>query len=379
MKKIALIGSTGSIGKQTLSVVRRHSDEFEIVSIAAGNNAGDFLSQVNEFKPKVACLAKEVDDIYNKIPKGVEFFSGENAFKNAIIDQADLVVVALVGFKGILAVLEAIERGKNVALANKESLVVGGDLVMRKAKEKGVKIMPIDSEHSAVWQALNFDYDTPFNKIILTCSGGAFRDFTSEQLESATAKQALSHPNWNMGAKITVDCATLVNKAFEVIEAKWLYNTTFDKIDVIIHRESIIHSMVEFNDGAVMAQMSYPTMELPITLALTDGRRLDCGLKSLDFASLKKLSFEQIDHNRFPCFKLVCDTAKFGGTYPAVVNGANEQAVELFLQGKILYKDIYKALYGAVQSYFGSHHTDIEELEGADAYARQYVKELFGV
>jgi 1-deoxy-D-xylulose-5-phosphate reductoisomerase len=379
MKKIALIGSTGSIGKQTLSVVRRHSDEFEIVSIAAGNNAGDFLSQVNEFKPKVACLAKEVDDIYNKIPKGVEFFSGENAFKNAIIDQADLVVVALVGFKGILAVLEAIERGKNVALANKESLVVGGDLVMRKAKEKGVKIMPIDSEHSAVWQALNFDYKTPFNKIILTCSGGAFRDFTSEQLESATAKQALSHPNWNMGAKITVDCATLVNKAFEVIEAKWLYNTTFDKIDVIIHRESIIHSMVEFNDGAVIAQMSYPTMELPITLALTDGRRLDCGLKSLDFASLKKLSFEQIDHNRFPCFKLVCDTAKFGGTYPAVVNGANEQAVELFLQGKILYKDIYKALYGAVQSYFGSHHTDIEELEGADAYARQYVKELFGV
>ena len=379
MKKIALIGSTGSIGKQTLSVVRRHSDEFEIVSIAAGNNAGDFLSQVNEFKPKVACLAKEVDDIYHKIPKGVEFFSGENAFKNAIIDQADLVVVALVGFKGILAVLEAIERGKNVALANKESLVVGGDLVMRKAKEKGVKIMPIDSEHSAVWQALNFDYKTPFNKIILTCSGGAFRDFTSEQLESATAKQALSHPNWNMGAKITVDCATLVNKAFEVIEAKWLYNTTFDKIDVIIHRESIIHSMVEFNDGAVMAQMSYPTMELPITLALTDGRRLDCGLKSLDFASLKKLSFEQIDHNRFPCFKLVCDTAKFGGTYPAVVNGANEQAVELFLQGKILYKDIYKALYGAVQSYFGSHHTDIEELEGADAYARQYVKELFGV
>ena len=379
MKKIALIGSTGSIGKQTLSVVRRHSDEFEIVSIAAGNNAGDFLSQVNEFKPKVACLAKEVDDIYNKIPKGVEFFSGENAFKNAIIDQADLVVVALVGFKGILAVLEAIEKGKNVALANKESLVVGGDLVMRKAKEKGVKIMPIDSEHSAVWQALNFDYKTPFNKIILTCSGGAFRDFTSEQLENATAKQALSHPNWNMGAKITVDCATLVNKAFEVIEAKWLYNTTFDKIDVIIHRESIIHSMVEFNDGAVMAQMSYPTMELPITLALTDGRRLDCGLKSLDFASLKKLSFEQIDHNRFPCFKLVCDTAKFGGTYPAVVNGANEQAVELFLQGKILYKDIYKALYGAVQSYFGSHHTDIEELEGADAYARQYVKELFGV
>ena len=378
MKKIALIGSTGSIGKQTLAVVRRHPDKFKIVSIAAGNNGGDFLEQVNEFRPQVATLAGKLP-FDKKMPNGTEFFYGEDAFKNAIIDQADVVVVALVGFKGIIAVLDAIEKGKDVALANKESLVVGGQLVMDKAKEKGVKIMPIDSEHSAVWQALNFDYNAYFKKIILTCSGGAFRDYDKKRLNLATASDALKHPNWSMGAKITIDCATLVNKAFEVIEAKWLYNTTFDKIDVIIHRESIIHSMVEFNDGAVMAQMSYPTMELPITLALTDGRRLDCGLKSLDFASLKKLSFEQIDHNRFPCFKLVCDTAKFGGTYPAVVNGANEQAVELFLQGKILYKDIYKALYGAVQSYFGSHHTDIEELEGADAYARQYVKELFGV
>ena len=379
MKKIALIGSTGSIGKQALSVVRRHPDKFEIVSLAAGNNVGEFLSQVTEFKPKVASLSCTDKQVCAKIPKGVEFYQGEDAFKNAIIDDADIVLVALVGFKGILAVLEAIEKGKDIALANKESLVVGGDLVMRKAKEKGVKIMPVDSEHSAIWQALDFDYQTPFNKIILTCSGGAFRDMTKEQLATVTARDALAHPNWAMGNKITVDCATLVNKAFEVIEAKWLYNTSFDKIDVIIHRESIIHSMVEFADGAVMAQMSYPTMELPITLALSGGQRLDAGLKSLDFAALSKLSFEKIDNERFPCFNLVVDTAKFGGNYPAVVNAANEQAVQLFLQGKISYNDIYKALYGTVQAFYGGHHTDLDELIEADEYGRRYVKELFGV
>jgi len=379
MKKIALIGSTGSIGKQTLSVVRRHPDKFQIVSLAAGNNVGDFLSQVNEFKPKVATLAVEPNGIKESIPKGVEFFSGENSFKNAVIDEADVVLVALVGFKGILAVLEAIDKGKDIALANKESLVVGGELVMSKAKEKGVKIMPVDSEHSAIWQALGFDYNKPFEKLILTCSGGAFRDYSKEKLLTATAKDALAHPNWSMGAKITVDCATLVNKAFEVIEAKWLYNTTFDKIDVIIHRESIIHSMVEFCDGSVMAQMSYPTMELPITLALTGGERIDAGLKSINFAQLKNLSFEAVDNCRFPCFKLVCDTAKFGGTYPAVINGANEMAVKLFLDGKIAYGDIYKSLYGTAQAFYGGHHTDIEELEEADKFGRRYVKELFGV
>lgn len=379
MKKIAIIGSTGSIGKQALSVVRRNPDKFEIVSLAGGNNVGEFLSQVNEFKPKVATIACAEKDVYKNIPKGVEFFQGEDAFKNAIIEQADIVLVALVGFKGILSVLDAIEKGKDIALANKESLVVGGDLVTRKAREKGVKIFPVDSEHSAIWQALSFDLEKPFNKLILTCSGGAFRDMTKEELEKVTALDALKHPNWAMGSKITVDCATLVNKAFEVIEAKWLYNTNFDKIDVIIHRESIIHSMVEFCDNSVMAQMSYPTMELPITLALTGGERLDAGLKSLDFATLKQLSFEEIDHQRFPCFKLVLDTAKFGGNYPAVVNGANEQAVKLFLDGKISYNDIYKALYGTVQAFYGGHHTDLDELIEADIYGRNYVKELFGV
>lgn len=376
MKKIALIGSTGSIGKQTLSVVSRNSDKFEIVSVAGGNNVSDFLEQVKTFKPKVATLAKEVDK--SLLPKDTEFFFGEDAFTNAIVDEADIVVVALVGFKGIIAVLDAINKGKNVALANKESLVVGGGLVMELARQKGVEITPIDSEHSAVWQALNFDFNAPFKRIILTASGGAFRDKTLEEMPLLKASDALKHPNWKMGAKITIDCATLVNKAFEVIEAKWLYNTTFDKIDVIIHRESIIHSMVEMLDGSTLAQMSYPDMELPISLALSYPDRLASKVDSLDFAKLKTLSFEQVDHKRFPCFKLVLDSATAGCLYPAVANGANEQAVKMFLEGKIAYTDIYKGIYGALMSFDGSHHLHFEDLLQADTFARNYVKEYFG-
>lgn len=377
MKKIALIGSTGSIGVQTLNVVRRNPEKFNIVSLAAGSNSDLLKKQIEEFSPAVATMQTFAD--WTKDFSKTEFFFGENAFTNAVIDDADIVVVALVGFKGIIAVLEAIKRGKDIALANKESLVVGGDLVMRLAKEKGVNIYPIDSEHSAVWQALSFDFNKPFNKIILTASGGAFRDLTKTELEKVTSKDALNHPNWLMGNKITVDCASLVNKAFEVIEAKWLYNTTFDKIDVIIHRESIVHSMVELNDGAVMAQLGFPSMELPIQLALTYPERINSGIKSLDFSAIKNLSFASVDYQRFPCFNLVLTAAKEGGQYPAVANGANEQAVKLFLENKIGYFDIYKAIFGALQSYYGGHHVHFEDLESADEFARNYVKALFGV
>lgn len=378
MKKIALIGSTGSIGRQTLDVVKNHPDKFQIISLASGNNVGEFLSQVAFFKPKVATMSKPIEkEAISQF--NTDFFFGENAFTNAIIEEADIVVVALVGFKGIIAVLDAIEKGKNIALANKESLVVGGSLVMQKAKEKGVKIAPIDSEHSAVWQALNFDFDAPFNKIILTASGGAFRDKTKEEMAFLKAKDALNHPNWQMGAKITIDCATLVNKAFEVVEAKWLYNTTFDKIDVIIHRQSIIHSMVELNDNSVLAQMSYPDMRLAIQLALSYPERLTSTIKSIDFSALGNLTFEKVDNNRFPCFDLILQSAKSGGLYPAVANGANEQAVNLFLQDKIGYNDIYKAIYGALQSFDGSHHVHNEDLQEADKFARNYVDFLFGV
>lgn len=372
MKKIAVIGSTGSIGIQTLNVVKAHPEEFKIVALAGGYNAGLFIRQVEEFRPKVATLATEVNRDY-VAPKGTEFFSGEDAFKNAIISEADVIVVALVGFKGIVAVFDAIEKGKNIALANKESLVVGGSLVMKKAREKGVSIVPIDSEHSAIWQALNFDFNKPFKKIILTASGGAFRDRSYKELIKVTARDALKHPNWKMGEKITIDCATLVNKAFEVAEARWLYDTDFDKIDVIIHRQSVIHSMVEYEDGSVIAQMSCPDMRLPIQLALTYPNRINSGVKGLNFAEIGKLTFEPLDNERFPCFDLSVQALKKGGAYPAVLNGANEAAVKLFLCDKISFHGIRSCISGALDAYRGEHKESFECLEKANAFGYNFV------
>ena len=378
MKKIAVIGSTGSIGVQTLNVIRRYPERFKVVSLAAGRNAALFSEQVKEFNPKVATVAAPFDGIA-ELEKYSEISVGETAFADAIIDEADLVVISLVGFTGIIAVLNAIEKGKNIALANKESLVVGGELVMRRAKEKGVKIVPIDSEHSAIWQALDFEFDRPFNRIILTASGGAFRDKTAEELKRVTAADALKHPNWTMGAKITVDCATLVNKAFEVIEAKWLYSAPFDKIDVIIHRESVIHSMVEYNDGSTIAQMSYPTMELPIQIALCYPERLKPVTESLNFAKLGKLTFSELDEKRFPAFREVVNAGKEGGAYPAVANGANDTAVKLILENKIGFNDIYGSICGALAAYKGTYNGDFESLKAANDFAAKYVKNKFGV
>ncbi len=377
MKKIALIGSTGSIGTQTLNVVRRNPDKFEIISLAAGNNSRLFAEQVREFRPIVATACSRPSDL--SLPENTEYYFGEEAFTEAIIAEADIVVIALVGFKGIVAVLDALGKGKNIALANKESLVVGGGLVTKLAARKNLSVVPIDSEHSAIFQALNFDFDKPFERIILTASGGAFRDLEVSALEKVTAKDALKHPNWNMGAKITIDCATLVNKAFEVVEAKWLYKTDFDKIDVIIHRESIIHSMVEFKDGSVMAQMSYPTMELPIALALTYPERIKSDIKRLDFAGIGKLTFSEPDRKKFPCFDLVVSAAKSGGGYPAVANGANEAAVRLFLKNQIPFTGIYAAISGALNAYNGEACDDYESLVRADAFASEFVGKHFGV
>lgn len=374
IKKIALIGSTGSIGTQVTSVVRRNPDKFSIVSISAGSNAGLFLRQVDEFRPRIATIATELNKEYTA-PKGVEVISGsENAFLSAITEDADIVVVALVGFLGIKAVLRAIELKKDVALANKESLVVGGELVMKKAKAAGITITPIDSEHSAIWQALDFDFKKPYKRLILTSSGGALRDYPIEKLRTAKVKEALSHPTWNMGAKITVDCATLVNKAFEVAEAHHLFGADYENIDVIIHRESIIHSMVEFKDGSTIAQMSYPNMELPIQIALSYPKRYESGLKSLDFAKIGKLTFDSVDNERFPCFSLVLEAEKKGGLYPAVVNGANERAVKAFLSGDIFYFDIHKILSGALSAFKGNGEVTVESLTAADKFGESFAE-----
>lgn len=377
MKKIAIIGSTGSIGRQALEVCKRYPDKLEVYSISAGNNQQLFIEQVRQFKPKIATL-KKITQEYKEDFVGTEFFFGEGAYKNAITNECDIALISLVGYEGILAVLDCIEKGVDIALANKESLVVGGDLVIRKAKEKGVKIYPVDSEHSAIWQALDFDFNREFNRIILTASGGAFRDYSEEQLKNVKASDALKHPNWQMGAKITVDCATLVNKAFEVIEAKWLYGVNFDKIDVIIHRESIIHSMVEYIDGSTMAQMSYPTMELPIQLALLYPERVRFDFPRLDFNKLGKLSFESLDKKRFPCFDLLVSAGKKGGAYPAVANGANDQLVKLFLEDKIKYNDIYVGIDSALNAYCGNYNGEFDSLSQANDFAVSFVKQNFG-
>lgn len=372
MKKLAILGSTGSIGTQTLNVVRRNMDKYKVVSLSAGFNEVALLNQVKEFSPTVVTLG---DSFKNPSAfGGATLFSGKDAYLNAITDDVDLVVVALVGFDGLKAVLKAIELKKDVALATKEALVVGGALVMDYANKNGVKITPIDSEHSAIWQALNFDFSTPFRRIILTASGGAFRDNSYEEMAFLTAKDALKHPNWQMGNKITIDCATLVNKGFEVIEAKWLYNTDFDKIDAIIHRESIIHSMVEFYDNSIIAQLSYPTMEIPIALALDSTVRLPSNAKPIDFTTLKNLSFDVIDGKKFPCFDLVVSAGKLGGLYPAVVNGANEVAVEAFIKGQIKYNDIYAILNEALNAYKYTDKLTLESIFNADSFAREYAK-----
>ncbi len=353
-------------------MVKRNPDKFSIVSLSAGANLELLKQNIKDFHPLIA--TSEVNFGADSFD-GVPVISGEGAYLNAIVNEADIVVISVVGFAGLKAVMKAIEIKKDIALANKESLVVGGDFVMPYAKSQGVNIYPIDSEHSAIWQALSFDRAKPFKKLILTASGGAFRDYSKEMLATATAKSALLHPNWQMGAKITVDTSTLVNKGFEVIEAKHLFATDFDKITAVLHRQSIIHSMVEFDDNSVIAQMSYPTMEIPIALALDKTARLQSNVSSLDFAKLGTLTFEEIDHERFPCFNLIVSAGKAGKEYPAVANGANEVAVSAFLQGKIGYNDIYKIIDGALSAYNTAVAFDLDAVYSADKWAREYALE----
>ena len=344
MKKIALIGSTGSIGQQVLNVVDLNRDKFEIISLSANVNYSLLQDQILRYKPKIATLSDSLSaQKINNLPPETLFYYGENSMLHAVDESADLVVVAVTGFAGLKAVLQAISQGQTVALANKESLVCGGELVTKLAKEKGVKILPIDSEHSAIWQCLSFDTQKPFEKLILTASGGAFRDIPIENLSSVTKEDALKHPNWNMGKKITVDCATMVNKAFEVIEAKWLFDADYDKIDVVIHPQSIIHSMVEFCDGSIMAQLASPDMRLPIALALSYPDRLEKTGDKLNLLG-KHLDFKALDTKRYPCFGLVLESAKRGGVYPCAISCANEEAVKFFLDGKIKFTEIYDVL-----------------------------------
>jgi 1-deoxy-D-xylulose-5-phosphate reductoisomerase len=344
MIKIALLGSTGSIGRQVLNVVDRYPEKFKIVSMAAGSNAAIFCEQINKYKPEIASLTDSEKAMkITSVPSSTTFYYGENALLHAVSEKADIVVCAVMGFCGFKAVKLAIEMGKNVALANKETLVAGGGLIMPLAQKMGVKILPIDSEHSAIWQCLDFNSQKKFKKLIITASGGAFRDKTLKELENVTADDALRHPTWNMGKKITIDCATMMNKGFEVLEAMWLFNASLKDIDVVIHPESIVHSMVEFEDGAILAQMGNPSMEVPISLALTYPERLYTGVEPLSFSN-RTLTFKELDREKYPCFAIMEEAIKIGENLPCAISAADEEAVNLFLQNKIKYTDIRKYL-----------------------------------
>ena len=381
MKTISLIGSTGSIGRQVCSVVRRYPDKFKIESIVANSSTELFLQQVREFMPKYAALADEAAGraIADQIPQGVKFGYGEKATEEAIA-YGEVAFVAATGFAGLKYSLKATELKKDIALANKETLVCGGELVMSKIKGEGIDLMPVDSEHSALWQALNFRADSPFRRLIITASGGPFYSYTPEQLQAVTPASALKHPTWQMGAKITIDSATLLNKGFEVIEAKWLYDCPLEKIHTVVQPESIIHSMVEFEDGAILAQMSYPTMELPIQLALTYPERFDCGLKPLDFEALGAIRFLPLERKRFPCYDLALKAAEMGDNYPCALNGAGEVAVRAFLEGRIAFPAIAETIEAALintekcapDSYQALKATD----ERARALAREYIESI---
>lgn len=352
MKKIAILGSTGSIGTQALDVVRNLPQEFSVEVLAANSNVELFSKQVEEFKPKLAVLADEKS--YKKFSAeknfdGVEIAGGRQAFIDAAtFDGVEIVLTSMSGFSGLEPTLKAIENKKNIALANKETLVVAGELVTKAAENFGVKILPVDSEHGAFFQCLQGEKFSSIEKLLLTASGGPFRGKKISDLKNATMEKVLAHPTWNMGKKITVDSASLVNKGLEVIEAKWLYKVSYEQIQVVVHPQSIVHSMVEFCDGSIIAQLAAPDMRLPIQYALTYPERKISPIKKLNFWEIKNLTFEKPDVETFRGLKFAYDAGKIGGTMPCTFNAANEIAVENFLNGRIKFLQIYDVIENAL-------------------------------
>lgn len=380
MKNIAVLGSTGSIGKNTLEVVTNLNNNgypVNVKYITANSNIDLLTEQVNEFKPKAAVIFKE--ELFGELKQrlngsGCELFCGQKGIEEiASRDDYDLAVNALVGFSGLLPTISAIKNGKKVALANKESLVVAGELIRNLSGKYNSDILPIDSEHSAILQCILGEPVNKISKLTLTASGGPFREFDKDLFHGVTKEEALNHPNWKMGNKITIDSATLMNKGFEIIEAKWLFNIEVENIEVLIHPQSIIHSMVEFADGSVKAQLGIPDMKIPIQYALTYPDRVASDFPRLDLALLKYLTFEKPDFNKFECLRLAYEVIKLGGSYPVVLNAANEAAVELFLSERIKFSEIPSLISCALEKHTGSDKLDIENIIEIDKWSRQQV------
>lgn len=366
MKKIAILGSTGSIGTQTLDVVREHSDELQVVALAAGSNKERLKEQIKEFHPKLVSLSdeKKAQELKEELAgEQVEVVCGmEGLIEVAGADSADVVVTAVVGMMGILPTMEAIKKGKDIALANKETLVTAGHLIIPMAKEYGVSILPVDSEHSAIFQSLQGEPKVALDKILLTASGGPFRGKSAEFLETVTLEDALNHPNWSMGPKITIDSSTMVNKGLEVMEAKWLFGVDYSQIEVVIQPQSIIHSMVQYVDGAIIAQLGTPDMRVPIEYALFYPERRSLSGDRLDFSKLSQITFEKPDYKVFRGLSLAIEAGKTGGTMPTVFNAANERAVAKFLKGEIKYTDIVRSIEKCMDAHKVSAHPDLEEI-----------------
>ena len=376
-KKIAVLGSTGSIGTQTLDVVRANGD-LQVAALSAGSNIELLETQIREFHPKLAAVFSEekASELRSRIRDlDVRVVSGmDGLLELAVLPESEILVTAIVGMIGIRPTIAAIEAGKDIALANKETLVTAGHLIMPLAKEKGVRILPVDSEHSAIFQCLAGNDSRSIDKLLITASGGPFRGKKREELRSVTVEDALRHPNWSMGHKITIDSATLVNKGLEVMEARWLFGVDLEEIQVVVQPKSIIHSMVQFCDGAVMAQLGTPDMKLPIQYALYYPERRYLAGERLDFRTLKEITFEEPDMETFEGLPLAIRAAKEGGTMPTVFNAANEALVAKFLQKKIAFLDIYEGIRGAMEHHRKREDPSLEEILDAEREAREWVE-----
>ena len=376
MKKIGILGSTGSIGTQTLEIARSNSD-LQVIALAAGSNVSLMEQQVREFHPMLAVMGSEeaATDLKNRIADTDTRVSAgmEGMLELAILPQMEVLVTAIVGMIGIRPTIAAIKAGKTIALANKETLVTAGHIIMPLAKEKEVSILPVDSEHSAIFQSMHGENRERVSKILLTASGGPFRGKRTEELQDITVEDALKHPNWSMGRKITVDSATLVNKGLEVMEAKWLFNVEPEQIQVVVHPQSIIHSMVEYVDGGIMAQLGMPDMKLPIQYALFYPDRRPMDGRRVDFFALKSISFEEPDVKTFRGLQLAYDAIAAGGSMPTVFNAANEKAVGLFLDKKIRFLAIYDLIQGAMEQHKVIANPTVDEILEAEAQAHAYI------
>jgi 1-deoxy-D-xylulose-5-phosphate reductoisomerase len=373
MKRITILGSTGSIGRNTLEVIKQNSEEFSAVALTAGRNIDLFERQIKSFRPEIVAVAdKKTAAQLRRRVKGVEILAGEEGISAvASYEDSDFVVSAIVGSAGLVPTLAAIRAGRSVGLANKETLVVAGEIVMREARRSGVKIIPVDSEHCAVFQCLAGYRKSEIRRIILTASGGPFFNRRKEELVNIGAGDALKHPNWSMGRKITIDSATLMNKGFEVIEACWLFGVSPEKVDVLIHPQSIVHSMVEFRDRGCLAQMSVPDMRGPIAYALSYPRRLNDPIRGLELDRIESLTFRKPDTRNFPCLSYAYEAIRSGGTMPTVLNAANEVAVKAFLEDRIRFNDIPVVIRETIDGHIIKKISALEDILEADGWARR--------